>query len=100
MILRRMLAIAAAIPLLVAACACASTPAPHPEPDTSARGSCSAVCANELRLGCPAAKPTPDGATCVAVCTNVQASGIIRWDLACRARATSCDAADACEASK
>jgi hypothetical protein len=61
-------------------------------------GSCASVCANMARLGCPSARPTAKGAPCVEVCDNLQNSGIVKWDLACRARAESCEAADACEA--
>jgi hypothetical protein len=52
------------------------------------------------RLGCPSAKPTARGTPCEQVCANLQNSEIAKWNLACRASATSCEAADDCEAMK
>jgi hypothetical protein len=72
-------------------------PAPPPVPPTPVIASCATVCAHETDLGCPAARSTPNGATCEDVCRNVQTSGIITWDLACRSTAPTCSAIDACE---
>lgn len=58
---------------------------------------CADVCANYARLRCVAAKPTEAGDSCEAVCERVQGSGIVAFDLGCRAQAASCTAADACE---
>ncbi len=76
-------------------------PAPPPvTPDASdaaaAPGTCAAVCQNGRRLGCPFAQPTPQGASCEEVCSNVQGTGIATWDLGCRSAASSCAAIDAC----
>lgn len=60
--------------------------------------SCAGACSRLRALGCKASAPTPAGVSCEDVCLNVQASGVLRWDLACRASARSCDAIDACEA--
>jgi hypothetical protein len=59
---------------------------------------CIAVCINMAKLGCPSARPTAKGASCEDVCNTVQASGIVKWNLACRATAPTCAAADLCEA--
>jgi hypothetical protein len=71
-------------------------PNPEPQPDRPATPTCADVCKRLFDLGCPAAKPTPQGATCVDVCLNVQNSGVVSWDLKCRARATSCAIFDRC----
>lgn len=47
-------------------------------------------------MGCPDAEPTDAGATCEAVCENVQASGTIRYPVACVSSARSCAAAEVC----
>lgn len=67
------------------------------ETDASDKGRpCLAVCRNLLKLGCPAAKPTPEGASCTKVCENTLDSPI-KWDLECRRTAVSCEAADRCQ---
>lgn len=76
--------------------ACSAVPAPSPKPEPKA--TCADVCARGVGLGCAFALPTEGGATCVEVCNNVQSSGIIEWDLECRASAASCEAVDLCEA--
>ena len=87
------------IPFLLAfsLSACPSTPTPVPPPGPA---TCLAVCANMVKLDCPAAKPTARGATCVQVCQNLQDSGIAAWNLGCRSSALSCKTMDACEAVK
>ena len=67
-----------------------------PEPQPSA-ASCTTACDNMREFHCEAAKPTVGGASCEKVCENVQASGIISWDLVCRTMANSCEDADNCE---
>lgn len=57
---------------------------------------CKTVCAHLDRLGCDGAGTTEEGASCEAVCLNVQTSGVIAWDLDCRARARSCVELDNC----
>lgn len=74
------------------------------DPDAARPATCAGWCDNARRLGCDAAKPTPGKTcggkecSCVAVCENMQSSGIAAFNLQCRARARSCAAADACEA--
>lgn len=64
-------------------------PAPPPP-------SCETACATTVRLGCAPAK-TPRGATCAEVCENVRKNGAgFTWDVACRTRASSCAALEAC----
>lgn len=83
-----------AVLLLALAVACGPLPDPVEPP---AVPTCATACARAAELGCPHAKPTPKGATCVEVCKNVQSSGFLRWDLRCRSIAASCAAADECE---
>lgn len=71
--------------------------APKPKPDGDFVADCKAVCLRARDLGCAIAKPTANGKHCVEVCENVQGSGIIKWNLECRASAITCEAADACE---
>lgn len=59
--------------------------------------SCADVCANMAKLNCPSSKPTARGTSCTQVCTTLQNSDIAKWNLDCRAKATSCEAADLCE---
>jgi hypothetical protein len=97
----------AAIGLLVLAffalsgCAPVAPIGPDPDATSSApearRGTCAAACANMARLGCEAASPTPEGDSCEDVCKSVQASGIVKFDLGCRATASTCAKVDACE---
>lgn len=64
---------------------------------------CAGWCRNARRLGCGAGKDSPGtscdggGCSCTLVCENLQSSGIVAWDLRCRAHAKTCHAADACE---
>lgn len=71
-----------------------------PSPIGVAGGSgCSAACAKLARLGCPEAKPTPKGASCVEVCANTQGdSSPVSLQTDCVVRAGSCDDAKACQA--
>lgn len=70
---------------------CSPTPPPPSGP------TCAEVCTRAATMGCDVAKPTAKGETCEKVCTEVEASGLIDLDLECRARAESCEAAEACE---
>lgn len=103
----------------LALCACQSChpivgpfpePTPQPEPPDpwndaavdvgpapAPGGSCADACAKLAALGCPAAKPTPKGATCVEVCQNTLGSPVsLQPD--CVVRATDCPSAEACAA--
>ena len=86
------------LPLLftfwLTSCAHSCEQVPNPMPGAQ----CPDVCANMVKLDCPAAKPTAKGATCEQVCVNFQTSGLASWNLGCRATALTCAAADACEA--
>lgn len=72
-------------------------PPPTPAADAGAEPTCEAWCTHAAVLGCPSAKPTPRGSPCVRVCENIQKSGVVSWNLACRVAAATCEAADACE---
>jgi hypothetical protein len=82
----------AALLLLLTACPRPAPPGPPP-----GRATCYTMCARAAELDCEFAKPTPNGAACVQVCDNTVESGLIRWNLDCRAGALSCDAMEACE---
>lgn len=85
--------------LLVLGCSGCPTPVPPapPPPPAPGEATCGDVCAQGRELVCPWAAPTPEGASCEAVCSNIQDSGIVAWNLDCRARARSCRDAEACE---
>lgn len=82
-------------------------PEPTSEPDRPCEGdcpkpptgdpSCETACTRARDLGCSWVKDTAEGGTCEAVCKNVQDSGIVKWNLACRTQATSCAEIDLCE---
>ena len=67
------------------------------EPEAGIEGTCAHACDRLRVLGCREAEPTPRGATCEDVCENIQSSGFIEWDLACRAAIQGCEAVDLCE---
>lgn len=78
------------------------TPADDPEPpppryEPDAGATCASVCSHWAELGCPEADDSPGGESCEAVCTRVQESGIIEWNLACRAAINDCGQVDSCE---
>jgi len=77
---------------------CVPTPVtPHPQPvDAGTPADCKAACDRLAELDCPEAQPTPEGGTCVDVCLNVEQSGYTTLDPLCLARATTCDAVQAC----
>ncbi len=83
--------------LCLAFLSCAGSPVPVPTPPPTPQATCAAACERQRALGCPGGQASPGGASCEEVCLNVQDS-VIGWDLGCRARATSCEAADRCEA--
>jgi hypothetical protein len=68
-------------------------PPPPPYPEVT----CEEVCEHWRALDCKEAEPTAEGGSCEAVCANVQSSGIIQWNLGCRAKIESCDQLDSCE---
>ncbi len=65
--------------------------------DATVPATCAAWCDHAAKLSCAAAKKTPDGSPCTTVCDNIQKSGVIKWNLACRVKAKTCALADACE---
>lgn len=67
---------------------------PVPPPSTV---TCGQVCAHLRALGCEEGNPTPAGATCEEVCELIQTSGIVSWDLECRAAISECSELDDCE---
>lgn len=69
---------------------------PEPvSPDSNA--TCKTTCDHWRSLGCEEAKPTSAGGTCEDVCLNIQGSGIISWNLPCRATVKACEDIDRCE---
>lgn len=72
---------------------------PFPPSPIGASGSpgCEAACNRYAQLGCPEAKPTPRGASCVDVCANNEDGGISMHP-DCVVRAGSCNDAKACQA--
>lgn len=86
--------------LLLAASSCSSTlpvVVNHNGPiPTGTPSDCQDACDNLRKLHCPAGDPTAKGASCEAVCINTESSGYASMNPRCEAKATSCDAADAC----
>ena len=86
---------------LAAPLALACGPFEPPEtPETQAEryvgeADCADYCANMQILGCEEGKPTPGGASCLAVCENAQ-TGPIPFNTECAAQATSCEVAEDC----
>jgi hypothetical protein len=80
------------VSLLVAA-HCGNKPGPDGEGDPA---SCADACAHLDELGCPEAEPTPEGATCVEVCENVETSGTVTLNPACVIEITACAQVDEC----
>lgn len=82
------------LPLVLLLAACPHpTPPPNPPPGQL---TCRDACKRMEELKCPAAKPTPEGSTCLDLCENAQSSELIVWKLDCMVSATSCDALDTC----
>jgi hypothetical protein len=98
-----------ALMLLLSGCRCQlgcgagivqTTPTDAPDAAPAPSGiTCADVCAKYRALGCPEGNPTAEGEACEAVCENVQSSGIVKLDLACRAGIASCADIDACGSS-
>jgi hypothetical protein len=72
-------------------------PKPIPRPVDAGPATCADVCAHWAELDCDEAKDTPGGGTCEDVCIKVQTSGIVEWDLECRATVGACTLIDSCE---
>jgi hypothetical protein len=70
---------------------------PGPPPPPYPESTCEEVCEHWRKLDCKEAEPSKGGGSCEAVCVNVQESGIIKWDLGCRASVRGCDQIDRCE---
>lgn len=85
--------------LLLSLSAC-PRPIPAPVPPSPGDGgevaTCVTACARLTELACLAALPTPEGASCVTVCQNIQESGVMLWNLDCISRSPSCNATDVC----
>lgn len=58
--------------------------------------SCGAACGHQRGLHCILGDPTPHGATCEAVCAEVQAHGGVGFDTRCLATVPSCEASTTC----
>ena len=68
---------------------CATSPTPAPNGDGgTVTSSCASACAKGTKLKCVWANPTPEGATCVQVCTNAAAT--VPWNVSALTAATSC----------
>ena len=61
------------------------------------QATCANVCDHWDELGCEEGADTPSGQPCEAVCENIQGSGIVEWNLGCRARIARCVDIDGCE---
>lgn len=83
-------------PLLVSCASSHTSPAP-PAPTSQRPGgaTCAAACANLERLGCPEARRSANGLTCVTICER--ASELQDMRLSCVAGAPSFTALLACE---
>jgi hypothetical protein len=66
--------------------------APEPEP----RNGCGEMCARLAELGCDAANPTPEGATCLDVCRNVVEQTTVRLNFDCIVASRTCSEAGDC----
>lgn len=70
---------------------------PGPDQPDAAVATCADVCRHAFALDCSWYRPTPGGASCTAVCVNIQTSGVVSWDLSCRVQAETCAAIELCE---
>lgn len=68
----------------------------NPGPNEGDPESCADACARLAELECPEAEPTPEGASCVEVCENVEGSGTVTLNPACVIGITACAQVDAC----
>lgn len=80
------------VSLLLIACPRPLPPAPPPVADPT----CETACSNLARLKCESAKATAEGASCTEICTNVQTSGVVHWNLSCLSDARDCKVAADC----
>jgi hypothetical protein len=71
---------------------------PNPDfPDAGdTRSACQRACDHFRELKCEEGEATKDGATCEAVCENMQTSNLLSYDLQCAAKAPTCDFIDNC----
>lgn len=81
----------------------APEPTPEPTPDpvvvvppVPPTPSCDTACTRFRELKCPEGDPTNDGASCETVCTNMQSTGLIVYDLACATKITACSGISLC----
>lgn len=87
-----------AVVLMVSVTVCRPTNAPATldAPDGLAATNCQAACERMAALGCPEAKPTTAGLSCVQVCEDVLDAAFIPIQPTCIAGAQSIDAVRAC----
>ncbi len=96
--MRPLFAFLVGVALTVSGTGCNHNPSPTPALGLDGGDPCSAVCARGRALGCSWTAPTPQGFTCETVCINANdPSGPVRWDIACRISAPSCDAEARCQ---
>lgn len=82
--------------LFTAGCQPQPKPDPGPNPPPKVTG-CAAACANVRAIGgCDGWQDVDGGETCEQMCGGVQASGEVKLDLACVARASTCSEVDDC----
>ncbi len=95
--MRPLLALALVMATLVGCASCRSTPVgPENVVDAGDDDACGRACRRLTTLGCPEAEPTDAGATCVAVCRDAEASGVVSLEPECVANVASCDDIDSC----
>jgi hypothetical protein len=82
--------------VLVSCASCRSTPVAPDVADAGEDDACARACGRLAALGCPEAEPTDAGATCVEVCRNAEASGVVTLEPDCVADAATCDDIDRC----
>jgi len=51
------------------------------QPVAEEQASCKTACVNQKELGCELGKDTPEGSTCVEVCTNSNTIAELAWDV-------------------
>lgn len=97
-----LVAVFGAMVWLLSLCHCGPTIWTPPEPVPVVGDACERACARGAELGCVFAEPTPEGATCVDVCRDTEATGWTSMHPECVAVASSCEeasrvSADGCE---
>lgn len=84
-------------PLLIASCSTYSSIKPPVALTPGTADDCTAACQHLRKLRCKSGDPTPEGATCEAVCQNTETSGYASENPKCLAQVKSCGAEeDAC----